>query len=256
MIEKIKTLFWFLKRRKFWGHALSLIIRKFLVNKDSDELRLKAGEWAKVQSVSIDKALTKIGLLNKDMAFEEKIAPAFISNAFELAKESKVQMGGPGDLDLLFAASKLSGAKKLLETGVAYGWSSLALLASIQNDYYGKLISIDMPYPKMNNEKFVGIVVDKSLRNKWELIREPDRYGIVKAINNFDGEIDLCHYDSDKSYYGRKYAYNILWSALKDDIQDNMYFKEFVEEKNVQFSVIKSAEKYVGIMCKNSTHDK
>ena len=46
--------------------------------------------------------------------------------------------------------------------------------------------------------------------------------------------LDLCHYDSDKSYYGRRWAYPKLWEALKtggifisDDIQDNWAFKEF-----------------------------
>jgi len=63
---------------------------------------------------------------------------------------------------------------------------------------------------KMNNEEFVGVVVMDSLRRNWELIREPDRNGIKKALNKFGGNIDLCHYDSDKSYYGRMYAYPIL----------------------------------------------
>ena len=98
-------------------------------------------------------------------------------------------MGGAGDLDLLFAASKLSKANKALETGVAYGWSSLAILESISSLKNAKLISIDMPYPKMNNEDFVGIVVPKSLKAKWTLIREPDRNGIKKALKKFGGNI-------------------------------------------------------------------
>ena len=110
----------------------------------------------------------------------------------------------------------------------------------------------------MNNEEFVGIVVMDSLRDNWELIREPDRNGIKKALKKFGGVIDLCHYDSDKSYYGRMYAYPILWNALKkggvfisDDIQDNMAFREFVEIRKLNFAVTKSAEKYIGIIYKN-----
>ena len=52
------------------------------------------------------------------------------------------------------------------------------------------------------------------------------------------GSIDLCHYDSDKSWWGRAYAF-LLWKALKpgglfisDDIQDNMFFAEFVKLKS------------------------
>ena len=41
-----------------------------------------------------------------------------------------------------------------------------------------------MPYPKMNNENFVGIVIPDNLRKKWHLVRQPDRRGIKKAISN------------------------------------------------------------------------
>ena len=258
MIEKIKTLIWFIKRFAYWRHALSLIARKFYKNKDSLYLRAQATEWAANQYVSVDEALSSIGLTSQNKEIDYKLPESLIEHAKLLAQNSKVEMGGAGDLDLLFAASKLSNAKNILETGVAYGWSSLAILASISDKKDAKLISIDMPYPKMNNEDFVGIVVSDSLRGKWDLIREPDRNGIKKALNKFEGVIDLCHYDSDKSYYGRMFAYPILWNALKkggvfisDDIQDNFAFREFVEIRKLNFAVTKSSEKYIGIIYKN-----
>ena len=42
-------------------------------------------------------------------------------------------MGGPRNLNLLFNAIKLTGAKCIVETGVAYGWSSLA---NIECNFY------------------------------------------------------------------------------------------------------------------------
>jgi predicted O-methyltransferase YrrM len=111
-----------------------------------------------------------------------------------------------------------------------------------------------MPYAKMGNEPFVGIVVPKSLREHWALIRLPDRNGLKRAIAKFNGSIDFAHYDSDKSYYGRAFAYPLIWRALapggvfiSDDIQDNMRFAEFVIEQGVPFAVTESAGKYVGI---------
>jgi hypothetical protein len=44
----------------------------------------------------------------------------------------------------------------------------------------------------------------------WAIIRGPDRPGIKKAIAWAGGIIDLCHYDSDKSWWGRQYGYPLL----------------------------------------------
>ena len=69
------------------------------------------------------------------------------------------------------------------------------------------------------------------------MIRRPDNPGINIALGKAGTKIDLCHYDSDKSWWGRNYAYPILWNSLNfnglfisDDIQDNLYFAEFVKK--------------------------
>ncbi len=67
-----------------------------------------------------------------------------------------------------------------------------------------------MPYAKLNNEPFVGIVVTESLRPSWTLIRLPDRNGLNRAIAQFNGTIDFAHYDFDKTYYGRDFAYPLI----------------------------------------------
>jgi hypothetical protein len=115
-------------------------------------------------------------------------------------------------------------------------------------------LSVDMPYAKRDNEPFVGIVVPEALRAHWTLVRLPDRNGLKHAIARLGCRIDFCHYDSDKTYYGRSFAYPLMWSALEpggvfisDDIQDNMRFAEFVTEQGVEFAVTECAGKYVGI---------
>ena len=82
--------------------------------------------------------------------------------------------------------------------------------------------------------------------------------GIKKGLSILNYSIDFCHYDSDKSYYGRTYAYPLLWKSLSpggvfisDDIQDNLAFKEFVEEKKTDFAVTEYKGKFVGITRKN-----
>ena len=257
MIGKLKTLFWFAKRPLYWRHAAALALRKILPDKDTPELRKAARAWASERAVSVDAALAAIGLLPAGQT-----APQLPESVIEAAKRRMADvpfaLGGPGDLHLIHAVTRLAGAKRIVETGVAYGWSSLAILEGIRGTEGAKLASVDMPYPKMNSESAVGAVIPDDLRRHWILIREPDRRGLVKAIRLLGGKIDLAHYDSDKSWYGRFYAYPIIWRALgpggvliSDDIQDNFAFAEFSEAQGVPFSVTQSNDKFVGIMVKS-----
>jgi len=252
MKEKIATALWFAQRPNFWEHGFALAKRKFLSDYDTPELSARANAWAADRVVPVETALKAIGIDGQPPTLN----PAVLQAAKEHANKA-IKMGGPGDLDLLYAAVYLTNAASVVETGVAYGWSSLAILAAMADSgcaHTKQLISVDMPYPKMGNEAFVGIVVPDNLRRNWVLIREPDRRGLEKALACLKAPLDFCHYDSDKSWRGRKYAYPLLWGALKsggifisDDIQDNMAFAEFVEEEKVPFAVTGYEGKFIGI---------
>jgi predicted O-methyltransferase YrrM len=251
--SKIATAGWYLKRPAFWRQALELVRLKLVRDMDSPERRAGAGRWAAERAVPVEEALRKVGLL-KGRAKIPTLPAAVLAEAEDLATRATVEMGGPGDLRLIYAAARLSGAKRAVETGVAYGWSSLAMLAAVADHADGRLVSVDMPYAKRDNEPFVGIVVPEALRAHWTLVRLPDRNGLKHAIARLGCRIDFCHYDSDKTYYGRSFAYPLMWSALEpggvfisDDIQDNMRFAEFVTEQGVEFAVTECAGKYVGI---------
>jgi predicted O-methyltransferase YrrM len=250
---KLETILWFASRPSHWQHAISLAIRKVSRDRDTLELRKEATLWARNNATSLDKALAAIGVESAPIKFPESLR----LEGTEMATQSSIKMGGPGDLDLLYSLVKLGFAKKVLETGVAYGWSSLAILAGMDTQSGCHLASVDMPYPKKNNDLFVGIVVPARFRAHWSLIRMPDRPGIKVAIAKLGGEFDLCHYDSDKSWLGRRYAYSLLWRALRpggvfvsDDIQDNLYFKVFATQMKAPFAIIESNGKFVGMIRK------
>lgn len=252
MIGKVRTFIWFAGRPSHWAQALELALRKFRSNRDGPDACAAATAWAEQRAVSVLEALDSIGL--KPAGPLPQVSDALLRDAALRAELATVSMGGAGDLCLLHAAVKLAGSRRILETGVAYGWSSLAILSALENCHDARLVSIDMPYPKAGNEQFVGIVVPDALRAPWTLIREPDRYGLNKGLAILGGRIDLCHYDSDKSWWGRAYAYPLLWDALaeggvfiSDDIQDNLAFREFIEEKGVPFAITACEGKYVGI---------
>ncbi|APO78935.1 SAM-dependent methyltransferase protein (plasmid) [Rhizobium etli 8C-3] len=167
-------------------------------------------------------------------------------------------IGGGADMSFLYSMAQSLKAKHVVETGVALGDSSLAILASVSKRSGGKLVSVDRPYLRLGSEKHVGAAVPLHLRSCWELIREADRSGIGKALGRLH-PLDMCHYDSDKSYSGRMFGYSRLWQALRsggvfisDDIQDNLAFFHFSETVQHKYSVVKSRNKYIGFMVKTS----
>lgn len=257
LLSKVGTLRWFAVRPSFWNHAFALSARKLKSNRDAPHLRSAAGTWAAQQAVAKDEAYARLGLSPPDG--DAWIAlDAIVREGRILAESSPVTMGGPGAIDFLFGCALALRARNVVETGVAYGWSSLAFLAAFDRLGAGKLVSVDMPYPKANNEAWVGICVPERLRGRWTLIREPDRNGLVKAINGLGTfEVDIAHYDSDKSYWGRRWAYPRIWKSLRpgglfisDDIQDNWYFREFSEAVALEAVIIEHEGKYVGCLRK------
>tara|TARA_Y100000996_G_scaffold404984_1_gene379650 strand:- start:3539 stop:4303 length:765 start_codon:yes stop_codon:yes gene_type:complete len=253
MIDKIFIIIWFIFRPKYYQHFLSLIIRKFLFKHDTVENRNIATEWAKNNTISYSEAFKKLELKGDLVGLDNDT----IRESLKLEAKSSVKMGGSGHIHLLYDCVRLLRAKKVIETGVAYGWSSLAILKALENSDNCKLYSVDMPYPTKNNENDVGIVVPEYLKKNWILIRKPDRPGIINAIKKAQEPIDLCHYDSDKSWWGRHYAYPILWNSLKsggifisDDIQDNLYFSNFVKNNSLKFAIVEFNGKFVGLIRK------
>lgn len=256
MIEKLNTALWFAKRPSFYAQAGALALRKLLPDRDGTNERRCAEEWAAARAVPVAEALRALGIAGQPPVLD----PSLVKEGEVRARRSAVTMGGPGDLSLLHSVTALTRATTVIETGVAYGWSSLAILSAQAKNGGGRLISVDMPYPKMGNEAFVGIAVPERLRGGWTLVREPDRNGLRRAIRLAGGPLDLVHYDSDKSYYGRQFAFPLLWSALRpggvfisDDIQDNLAFADFIEQMGVASAVTESSGKYVGICMKPET---
>jgi hypothetical protein len=84
-----------------------------------------------------------------------------------------------------------------------------------------------------------------------------DRQGIPRALTQLDGTIDMCHYDSDKTYSGRRWAYSVLWTALRsggllisDDVGDNLAFREFSDALGVSPLVVRAEGRFAGVLRK------
>lgn len=258
-MEKLDSLIWYIKRPGLYTHLLHRLKDKLLLPAE-DDTSSRALHWCESLDLNTDAAVQKITGKQMGPPIEEKFSEIF-KTAESRAKACPVKMGGPGDLNLLYYIAKHISASRVIETGVAYGWSSLALLLAIKDQKNAKLISTDIPYVRMNNDAYVGCVIADDLKPYWKVIRLADRQALPQALAE-QKQIDLCHYDSDKSYRGRMWAYPRLWSALRsggifisDDIGDNIAFHDFAVSLNISPVVVRMKDaggtmKYVGVLLK------
>lgn len=217
-----------------------------------EQERAQSRTWCEKIAVDTATALRNINLelVSNDL---KETHPNIMSEAETRTNNCPVTMGGGTNLELLFSVCENLGATSVLETGVAFGWSSLAILLSISQRSNSHLYSVDLPYLRLRNDEWVGVAVPENLHANWTILRMADREGIPLAISKLK-QLDVAHYDSDKSPEGRRFAYGKIWSALRpggflisDDVSDDFAFKQFVEEKGIDFQIIINIGKYQGI---------
>jgi len=172
-------------------------------------------------------------------------------------KNIKYNLGGAANLVLLYFMTRLFKPKFILETGVAAGFSSYTFLKAIKKNKKGVLYSSDLPYFRIKNpEKYIGIIVPKSLKNNcWHLYTEGDSVNISnirKKVKTFD----LIHYDSDKSYLGRYFFFKNIESMIKkntiiimDDLHNNIFFFDYIRENKItNYKIIENNNHFVGLI--------
>ena len=261
----LRTLLWFLRRPRLYPELLRRARRKLAAgtnaasSEDATKARSDARAWDESLAVATDVALERLLGARPKTGFHERHAQE-LAAAEQRARACTVRMGGAGNVDLLFELVEGLAATRVIETGVALGWSSLAVLLAMEPRADARLVSVDMPYPRRDSDAFVGCVVPERLRAHWNLLAYADREGLPRALRLLP-EIDLCHYDSDKSYDGKRWAYPKLWSALRpgglfvsDDIGDDAGFRDFCQSLGRTPVVVRSAAtrgaKFVGVLVK------
>jgi predicted O-methyltransferase YrrM len=165
-----------------------------------------------------------------------------------------VSLGGGGQFRLVHFLVRLRQPRVVLETGVAAGWTSQAILAALAENGAGTLYSSDFPYFRLEDpQRYVGCLVDDALRPRWHLALDGDRANLARFLPEM-GTIDLVHYDSDKSVEGRQFVVDAVAGRLApdavvvmDDIDDNTFFRDWVARTGRPFRVFARGRKYVGL---------
>ena len=180
---------------------------------------------------------------------------------------------GDYEVALLYIIIRLLRPSVVVETGVASGRSSAAILQALSDNNKGFLYSIDLNQ-KFNGkpeeyitdtgrtefrgfipkQKEPGWLIPDELKNRWRLILADSKIELPKLVSELK-EIDIFYHDSDHSYENMIFEFRTVWprivrggAIISDDIKWNNAFNDFLKEVK---SNQNSSQEGTGIVIKN-----
>lgn len=151
-------------------------------------------------------------------------------------------------ISTLGAVVRLTKPSIIVETGVARGYSSAIMLASLHANQFGHLHSVDFPALEVAAHTFVGSAIPESLRDRWTLHIGPSRHILPKLLLDLH-PIDMFVHDADHTFDSQLEEYRTAWPhirpggvLLSDDV-GNPAFIEFSTEIGQQPLLVSQAGK-------------
>lgn len=231
---------------------LQKIKKRVFEQEDKNSVRFNLA-WCQKVCQEFDKTANQLDscLWQESKKFEQDL----YLRAGRILKKVEVDLGGGGYYPLLYFFTRYLRPEFVIETGVAAGYSTQAFLKAMEMNKKGMLYSSDFPYFRLKKpERYIGILVEDDLKKRWHLHTKGDSQNlpcIAAQISN----IDIFHYDSDKTYSGRLFAMRTTEKLLHkdsivimDDIQQNTFFYDYVKDKGCLWKVFQFNNKYVGLI--------
>ena len=239
----------FIKKKYFFS-----IIKKIIKRLEKDT-SVEAIKWAKsnVKQTTEEFCKSIDVLLYDEVQSDTRLIE---KEARENLSKLNISFGGRGNFILLYFLIRKYKLLNIVETGVAAGWSSLAILKALKKNNNGHLYSSDFPYFRLPNpEQFIGIIVPNHFKINWNLFIKGDENNIVE-IKKKISSVDLIHYDSDKTYNGRKNFMKLVSDIIHDqtyfvmdDLHDNSFFLDYVsKKKDLNWKILKVKKGFIGFI--------
>ena len=158
----------------------------------------------------------------------------------------------------LYLICRILKPKKVVETGVAYGLSSIYILNALEANNHGKLYSIDSVFRPWQTKEMIGAIIPEELEKRWTLVLGKSKDKLQELLNEIT-VADIFIHDSLHTYKNMKYEFSTAFEKLEkngiiisDDILGNDAFFDFTKEMNVENHIVKVDEGAgLGIIRKN-----
>lgn len=140
----------------------------------------------------------------------------------------------------LYALCKIMKPSKIVETGVAYGLSSMYVLQALYENKKGALYSIDSIFRPWESEEMIGSAIPSNLRTNWNLVHGSSSQKLKKLLMS-SGPIDIFFHDSLHTFKNMIFEFETAWPfinkngfLISDDISSNNAFYEFYSKLNLE----------------------
>ena len=138
--------------------------------------------------------------------------------------------------------------KIIVETGVAYGLSSLYILKALENNNSGKLYSIDSIFRPWHSENMIGSIIPENLKKNWNFLLGSSDKVLPDLFENLS-EVDIFIHDSLHTYKNMMFEFECALNNIKngiiisDDILGNDAFYDFSIKNNLTNNLIQVDDK-------------
>ena len=158
--------------------------------------------------------------------------------------------------EIVYTLCKLLQPATIVETGVARGVTTAAILTALDENEKGQLYSVELPMLSRGYAKHIGEAVPRHLRRRWTLEIGPSRSLLPPLLRKL-GSIDMFVHDSAHSYHPQKMEYEVALdymasgAVLVSDDVANDSFIEVAEAWDCVWSIIpQSKGDPIGVLSK------
>lgn len=157
----------------------------------------------------------------------------------------------------LYILCKIIKPKTVIETGVAYGLSSMYILQALFENKKGTLYSIDSIFSPWQSKEIIGSAIPTHLCKNWRLIFGPSSEKLKETLSSLDS-LDIFFHDSLHTYKNMQFEFETVWPfinkdgfLISDDISGNNAFYDFYSKMNLKPFILQQNKKsFLGILKK------
>ncbi len=158
----------------------------------------------------------------------------------------------------LYILCRILKPKNIIETGVAYGLSSIYILKALEKNQSGILHSIDSVFRPWQNEEMIGAIIPDELKSRWNFVLGKTSDKLEEVFKEVC-DVGVFIHDSLHTYKNMIFEFECAEKNLKnggiiisDDVLENDAFFDFTNKSGLENYLIKvKDDSGLGVSIKN-----